>query len=855
MNSENVTFSEVIEKYKRFFQSIISLPKNQKFLAMVSKLPFFILLLAMFYYVCSFSWISILFQNKFGTSAYDVGLYDQGIWLMSRFMAPFTTIKGVYLFGDHTSFYSALLAPFFWIWPSINVLYIAQSAFLSLAVLPVFLYARKRLANSFLAMAVGLSFLLYPALQNMNLENFHPEVMVVFFLCWALYFMLTGNFRLFYPFIILSVLGKEDVGISVFFIGLYLLFLRKQVRHGLITLSIGLGWYLFCSRVIMPSFNGIDIFSSQPVFYSYWFQGVKQNMFNLSFLVERIFSPEAIVYYKGLLRPVLYIPLLSPFTLFMMIPALAMNVLSGSDYLRSIYYHYNYISVCIVYFSLIEGLFFISRLKLKIDYLDFKKGVLLFAGFMLIGYGYLQNIDLSHFPLNRHYQIIKANNKAVRAKKVRVMEEAVNLVPPGASVSASHAFVPHLTHRKEIFMFPNPYRGTLWNMWFREGQDLPAIGRDLGYVVLDLDVHSGEDRLIIDYLRRAPQYKEVFNERQIVVLKNANCEVSPQQGANYILYKLDDRISLTDDFSSRLEVAGEGKFTMLYFPGSAYYFRNLLGEEIALKNGFGLVIYGYLFVPENGQYKFDLKSNAECFMEIDGKNAKNALNLSSGFHKYSIKYLNKGQKYDLSLVVKPPQGKNYIIPDQHLMRKYDGVRFKKVLWEHQERQLRIEDFVRTQPNLVKNGGFETAYGYDPSDWKLEYWEEEGSGCSYVLTSKTKRKGKYSAKLENNGLADSRWTQLVEVHPDTYYKLSGWIKTVGIPKKAAGAHLVAENTEMKTEVLYGTDDWRYVEAKGKTGQDEEQLKILCRLGNYGSPNMGTAYFDQIELKEILSIDDY
>jgi len=47
-----------------------------------------------------------------GTSAYDFGLYEQGIWLLSRFESPFVTLMGRNLFGDHSSFILLFLVPF-----------------------------------------------------------------------------------------------------------------------------------------------------------------------------------------------------------------------------------------------------------------------------------------------------------------------------------------------------------------------------------------------------------------------------------------------------------------------------------------------------------------------------------------------------------------------------------------------------------------------------------------------------------------------------------------------------------------------------------------------------------------------
>ena len=47
---------------------------------------------------------SLDIHHALGTATYDSALYDQGMWLLSRFEAPFVTLMGRNLFGDHTSF-------------------------------------------------------------------------------------------------------------------------------------------------------------------------------------------------------------------------------------------------------------------------------------------------------------------------------------------------------------------------------------------------------------------------------------------------------------------------------------------------------------------------------------------------------------------------------------------------------------------------------------------------------------------------------------------------------------------------------------------------------------------------------
>ena len=78
-------------------------------------------------------------HHALGTSSYDSALYDQGVWLLSQFEAPFVTLMGRNLFGDHASFILLFLVPVYWVVPAAGVLFFAQSAAIGAGAIPVFL--------------------------------------------------------------------------------------------------------------------------------------------------------------------------------------------------------------------------------------------------------------------------------------------------------------------------------------------------------------------------------------------------------------------------------------------------------------------------------------------------------------------------------------------------------------------------------------------------------------------------------------------------------------------------------------------------------------------------------------------
>ena len=68
-------------------------------------------------YAIRFSELSVAVHDGFGTPPFDMAIPDQGIWLLSRFHAPFVTVMGRNLFADHTSWILLLAVPLYWVYP------------------------------------------------------------------------------------------------------------------------------------------------------------------------------------------------------------------------------------------------------------------------------------------------------------------------------------------------------------------------------------------------------------------------------------------------------------------------------------------------------------------------------------------------------------------------------------------------------------------------------------------------------------------------------------------------------------------------------------------------------------------
>lgn len=112
-------------------------------------------------------------------------------------------------------------------------------------------------------------------------------------------------------------------------------------------------------------------------------------------------------------------------------------------------------------------------------------------------------------------------------------------------------------------------------------------------------------------------------------------------------------------------------------------------------------------------------------------------------------------------------------------------------------------------------------------------------------------GNGCVKIENTGENDARYIMDLDVRPNTYYKISAWIKTQGVVQSssAVGGNISVLNTFQYEGGFTGDQDWTYVELYGVTGEDQKEIKVCLRLGFYSGICTGTAWFDNVEVQQL------
>jgi uncharacterized membrane protein len=207
-------------------------------------------------YAVYFTQRTVGVHNGLGTSAFDFGLYDQGIWLLSRGHSPFVTLMGRNLFGDHSSFILLLLVPLYWVFPTTSLLFIVQSVVVALGALPVYWFSRQRLRSEPLAAVMAAVYLMHPAIGWTNLENFHPDAVLGTFVGLAIWAACAGKWRWYWVAVVLALSVKEDVAFVLIPLGLWVA-LKADKRRGLVTSALSLATMAAMFLVVMRSFTGV----------------------------------------------------------------------------------------------------------------------------------------------------------------------------------------------------------------------------------------------------------------------------------------------------------------------------------------------------------------------------------------------------------------------------------------------------------------------------------------------------------------------------------------------------------------------------------------------------------------------
>ena len=358
-------------------------------------------------------------------------------------------------------------------------LIVLQTLVLTSSVIPIYLFARDVFHDKKIGYLFAASFLFYPTIHYINLYDFEFLRICIPLLLFCFYFLNKKKYLAYYIAFILSILTREEVALTTFFFGIYIAFVIKEKRTGIITSAISGLYFLIVFKIIMPYLaGGSSNLSFHCAFanFSHLGNSPSEILLNIVFHPLKVFSillsKIKIGNFLMYVLPLLFTPFFSPSTFFISIGNLLFNFLSASISHYSYILYYLSPSIPFIFLSAIKGVrnlgekepSFLSKKNILQNKESKKKFTNALVCSIFVA-SVLSNIFFGPSPLsiqfwNKDYKLApyKTHNfhysQYIRTGHHKTAFQFLSLIPDDATVSAEHFFLPYLYKKKTLMQFP-----------------------------------------------------------------------------------------------------------------------------------------------------------------------------------------------------------------------------------------------------------------------------------------------------------------------------------------------------------------------------------------------------------------
>lgn len=408
-------------------------------------------------FIILFSYLSFARHDALKSYMNDLGAIDQVIWNTIHgnfFEGSSIMLSQSYNYnylGAHFGIILFFLTPFYWIWSSPKMLLLIQVVAVALGGLPIYWLAKEKLKSGWAGLVLLLAFLLYPAVQNALLYDFHEVVLAVPLIIYAFYFLVKDKRKLFILFAVLACFCQEHIALIVVMIGLYVILVKKQKKFGLIISGASLLWFILLLGVIMPIFSSTgdpELLQSESGIYFSRYAWLGGNFTEISKyiithpaeIISHFWQLEKMRYLFYLLLPVFGLAVFSPIIL-IALPIVVINMLSSVEMPFNLNFYHSAILAPMIFWAAI--------LALKKHFSDNKKYLSFFLIMILIT-SLITNYLFTLTPWSQKYS---GDDFAVTDHAAKIGEIKA-IIPEEASLSVQHNLGPHFTHRRNIYRFP-----------------------------------------------------------------------------------------------------------------------------------------------------------------------------------------------------------------------------------------------------------------------------------------------------------------------------------------------------------------------------------------------------------------
>ncbi|EDZ95399.1 conserved hypothetical protein [Limnospira maxima CS-328] len=281
----------------------------------------------------------VLLLHRYFTfyASYDQGIFNQVFWngIHGRFFqsslssalstnvvhqGQFPNVS-YHRLGQHFTPALLLWLPLYAIFPSPVTLSVLQVTLVTAAGLVLYLLARQYLEPPLSALIV-VSFYGANAVIGPTLANFHDVSQIPLFVFTLLLAMEKGWWWLFWILSVLILGVREDAGVVLFGVGVYMILSHRFPRRGLIVCVLSFGYMLVLTNLIMPLFSADISQRFMMERFGQYAEGDEASTLQIIWgmvsnplrFIQQLFTPfsRTVTYLLGQWLPLAFIPAIAP---------------------------------------------------------------------------------------------------------------------------------------------------------------------------------------------------------------------------------------------------------------------------------------------------------------------------------------------------------------------------------------------------------------------------------------------------------------------------------------------------------------------------------------------------------------
>jgi uncharacterized membrane protein len=431
---------------------------------------------------------------------FDLALYARIAWGFAH-ADLWSPVLDAHALGSHVAPVLLPLGLLGRLFGTVPVLLFVQSACIALTLHPLARIGARRSGTRGVWLAVA-AFIAYPNLFHVGTYEFHPGTLAILPMTWGFDALDRMSLRQLVWSLAAVLMCREDLGLFC----LLLSFVYFALHHDRRALYVSGGCLLYTALALLLTHSLAPQNGSLAQHFGVWGGsplGVFRTLLEDPSRVSAHFA-ERKLYLPRVLAPLSFFSLRAPHLLLPALPYLILNLLSAFPTADEQYSHYLTPALPAL---LVSGLVGVTSVRTRFVQV---------LWFVTLG---ISHVALGGSPLSRDF-----DGAAFRADDATdAAEQVLAQIPPGASVQAPDALLPHLAERHELRRAPPPETHSEYVVL--------DIAHRLKYARQEVLLRTSEEPLIRDFLARndhvllvyAPPYALFARPRDARAGVAANC--------------------------------------------------------------------------------------------------------------------------------------------------------------------------------------------------------------------------------------------------------------------------------------------------------------------------------------------